>query len=106
MATTGKAKAADNGDLDPDDIWSDLVTENAVPPMKVKGIVLEQPTKEQVDKWRQATTPEEGERALFGDQYEAIHALFKPMPEYVWENFNIKYLKHMFGAGDETVLGK
>jgi hypothetical protein len=92
--------------LEEDDIWSDLVSENVVPPLKVKGVVLPQPTKEQVDKWRQATNAEEGERALFGDKYDAIHAIFKDEPEYIWENFNVKYLKHMFGAGEETQLGK
>jgi hypothetical protein len=92
--------------LEEDDIWSDLVSENIVPPLKVKGVVLPQPTKKQVDQWRQATTPEDGERALFGDKYDAIHAIFKDEPEYVWENFNVKYLRHMFGAGDETQLGK
>lgn len=106
MATTKNTKPATPESLDEDDIWADLVSENVVPPLKVKGIVLPQPTKEQVDRWRLATTAEEGERALFGDQYEAIHALFKSQPEYIWENFNVKYLKHMFGAGDSNELGK
>lgn len=106
MATGKDAKPADVESLDEDDIWSELVSTNAVPPMKVKGIILPQPTKEQVDKWRVATTAEEGERALFGDQYDAIHAIFVKEPEYVWENFNMKYLKHMFGAGDDSQLGK
>lgn len=101
---TKPAKADDA--LDEDDIWSELISTNVVPPMKVKGVVLPQPTKAQVDAWRLATNAEEGERALFGDQYEAIHSIFKDAPEYVWENFNIKYLKHMFGAADEAQLGK
>lgn len=111
MATSKNAKAtaaaaADVDGLDEDDIWSQLVSENAVPPMKVKGIVLHQPTKKQVDAWRVSQTAEEGERALFGDQYDAIHALFVNQPEYVWENFNLAYLKHMFGTGDEAQMGK
>lgn len=101
-----KAAAVEPDGLDADDIWSELVSENAVPPMKVKGIVLHQPTKKQVDAWRVSTTAEEGERALFGDQYDAIHALFVDQPEYIWENFNLAYLKHMFGTGDDAQMGK
>lgn len=110
MATANaKGKTADvavDEGLDADDVWAELVSENLVPPLKVKGIVLRQPTKEQVDKWRLSTTAEDGERALFGDQYEAIHDLFRSQPEYIWENFNLKYLKHMFGTGEEAQLGK
>lgn len=104
---TASKKPVSDVALDEDDLWSKLITDNAVPPMKVKGIVLTQPTKRQVDQWRLATNAEEGERALFGDQYDAIHELFRDQPEYIWENFNVAYLKHMFGAGDdETQLGK
>lgn len=106
MSTTGKSKPAAVEGLDEDDVWSQLVAENVVPPLKIKGVILPQPTKAQVDKWRVAANAEEGERALFGDQYEAIHGIFKDEPEYIWENFNILYLKHMFGAGDENQLGK
>lgn len=107
MATAKASTKVDNLDgLDADDIWGDLITDNAVPPMKVKGIVLTQPTKAQVDLWRLATTAEEGERALFAGNYDAIHGLFKDQPEYIWENFNLKYLKHMFGTGDDAELGK
>jgi len=105
-ASKSSSKPATVEGLDDDDLWSQLISDNAVPPMKVKGVVLHQPTKAQVDAWRQATTVEDGERALFGEAYEAIHAIFKDEPEYVWENFNIVYLKHMFGAGDENQLGK
>lgn len=102
MATAKKAVE----ELAADDIWGELVSENVVPPLVVKGIVLPQPTKAQVDVWRVATNVTEGEKALFGDQYDAIHELFRDQPEYVWENFNIKYLKHMFGAADDSTLGK
>lgn len=91
-------------ELDADDIWDELVSENVVPPMKVRGIVLEQPSVTQVEAWRAAKSAEEGERALFGDQYDAIKKLFADQKEYVWENFNIAYLKHMFGIGDDEGL--
>lgn len=105
-ASKSSTKPVEVSELDEDDVWSKLISENAIPPLKVKGIVLRQPTKEQVDRWRQATNPEEGERALFGDQYDAIHAVFKNEPEYIWENFNVLYLKHMFGVSEEVALGK
>ncbi|MEC4857160.1 hypothetical protein R2325_16420 [Mycobacteroides chelonae] len=83
-----------------------LQTENEVPDLVFKGLVLKEPTKSQIDKWRSATTVEEGERALFGDQYDAVHEVFDNEPQHVWENFNVLYLKHMFGtAGEEDLKG-
>lgn len=92
-------------ELDSDDIWNELVTENAVPPMKVRGIVLEQPTVERMEQWRSASSVEEGEKALFGDKYEQVKSLFRGQKEYVWENFNKKYLLHMFGVDAEDLKG-
>ncbi len=97
-------KAVEPTVLDADDIWEELTSENVVPPMKVKGVVLEQPTQKRVEQWRQAKTAEEGERALFGDKFDAIKAVFADEKEYVWENFNVRYLKHMFGVGDDASL--
>ena len=97
-------KTTPPAELDADDIWEELVSENVVPPMKVRGIVLEQPTQKRVEQWRLAQTAEEGEKALFGDKYNAIKELFGDQPEYVWENFNIRYLKHFFGVGDDASL--
>ncbi|MBB5167204.1 hypothetical protein [Mycobacterium sp. AZCC_0083] len=88
-----------------DEIWAKLQTENHVPPLVVKGITLLEPTKTQIDAWRAATTVEAGERALFGDQYDAVHELFDALPQHVWENFNVLYLKHMFGTTGEEQLG-
>lgn len=102
-----KAVAVTPVDLDKDDIWDELVSANVVPPLKVKGVVLTQPTQRRVEEWKQVgNDADAGERALFGDQYEAIKAVFADEPEYVWENFNIKYLQHMFGIGTEAELGK
>jgi hypothetical protein len=106
VAKASAKPAADEAALDEDDVWAELISANVVPPLKVKGVVLPQPTKAQVDAWRLATTAEEGERALFGDQYDEIHAIFTDQPEYIWENFNLKYLSHMFGSGDEAQMGK
>ncbi|MDM2418418.1 Uncharacterised protein [Mycobacteroides abscessus subsp. massiliense] len=89
-----------------DEVWAKLQTENDVPDLEFKGLVLKEPTKTQIDKWRSATTVEEGERALFGDQYDAVHAVFDNEKQHVWENFNVLYLKHMFGtAGEDDLKG-
>ncbi|OQW34510.1 MAG: hypothetical protein A4E20_10850 [Nitrospira sp. SG-bin2] len=95
-------------ELDADDYWNEIVSENVVPPMKVKGIVLEQPTVTRMDLWREAGVKGDGvagEKALFGDNYEAIKNLFKDEPEYRWENFNRAYLRHMFGVDGDDLKG-
>lgn len=107
MATRSTKKPADAVEVDEaedDPVWAKLQTENSIPPLKFRGLVLEEPTKTQIDKWREATTVEEGERALFGDQYEAVHELFRDQKQHVWENFNVLYLKHMFGTAEEDAL--
>lgn len=108
MTTTAKKATAPAAavELDEDDVWVEIETDNYVPPMKVKGITLHQPTARQVTTWRLATTIEAGEKALFGDQYDAIHKVFDDEPVYKYENFNVRYLKHMFGtAGDDELKG-
>lgn len=86
-----------------DEVWTKLQTENHVPPLTFKGITLTEPTKRQIDAWRSATSVEEGERALFGEEFDAIHALFNDLPVHVWENFNTLYLKHFFGGEGEDL---
>lgn len=101
-------KVVEPVELDSDDYWNEITTENVVPPMKVKGIVLEQPTVERMDDWRKAGVTgdiEAGERALFGDSYEQIKELFKGQHEYVWDNFNKAYLRHMFGVDGDDLKG-
>jgi hypothetical protein len=89
-----------------DEVWAKLQTENHVPPLEFKGLTFLEPTKRQIDAWRNAKTVEEGERALWGDLYDAVHELFNDQPQHVWENFNVLYLKHMFGtAGEEDLKG-
>jgi len=104
QSKTAASKAAE-GTVE-DSVWAKLQSENHIPPLEFQGISLKEPTKRQIDAWREAKTNEEGERALFADQYDAIHALFNDQPSHVWENFNTLYLKHMFGTtGDEDLKG-
>lgn len=90
--------------LDPDDIWAELVSSAVVPPLKVKGIVLEQPTLATVEEWRRTTDEESGQRVLFGDQYDDVRAVFADAPARVFEKFVEKYLTHFFGTGDDESL--
>ena len=106
MAAASSTKAAPEKAEEPvDEIWAKLQTENHVPPLAFNGLTLHEPTKTQIDAWRAATTIEEGERALFGDQYDAVHELFDNLPVHIWENFNVLYLKHMFGTDGEDLKG-
>ncbi|WP_099021270.1 hypothetical protein [Mycolicibacterium palauense] len=87
-----------------DSVWEKLQTENEVPALEFNGITLTEPTKRQIDAWRNAKSVEEGEKALFGDQFDAIHALFDDLPNHIWENFNVLYLKHFFGTSEDDDL--
>lgn len=106
VSKTAAKAVADEAVDEVDEIWAKLQTENHVPPLVIKGITLLEPSKSQIDAWRAATTVEAGEKALFGDQYDAVHELFDKLPQHIWENFNVLYLKHMFGtAGEDSLKG-
>ncbi|ALF00553.1 tail assembly chaperone [Mycobacterium phage SlimJimmy] len=105
MATRStKASSTEALEEEVDEVWAKLQTENHIPPLTFKGLTFNEPTKAQIDAWRAAKTVEEGERALFGDLYDAVHELFDPLPQHIWENFNVLYLKHMFGTSGDDAL--
>lgn len=88
-----------------DEVWAKLQTENRIPPLTFRGITLVEPSKRQVDAWRAASTPEDGELALWGAELtKKIHDLFADEPEHVWDNFNLLYLRHFFGIGVDAAL--
>ena len=95
-------------ELDPDDIWAKLNTEEFdVPPLKVRGIVLEQPSLNQVDEYKKALVTQDevaAQKALFGDAYGKVRELFGPKPPMAYEKFLEVYLTHFFGAGDDDSL--
>ncbi|APQ42133.1 tail assembly chaperone [Mycobacterium phage Aziz] len=113
MATTRTTKAVkdDAAEDAVDEVWMKLQTENHIPPLVIKvpgheTLTLPEPTKTQIDAWRTAKDVAEGERALFGDQVELVHEIFDNQPVHIWENFNVMYLKHMFGTtGDDDLKG-
>lgn len=102
MAARTKAEQPE-AELDADDYWTELISENVVPPMKVKGIVLEQPTSEVVEKWQAGGMSDD--KLIFGDQYDEVEALFKDKPVYVKKNFFAAYMKHMFGIEGDSLKG-
>lgn len=95
-------------DLDAADIWNDLVTENPVPDLVVKGIRIKQPTKAQVDEWsrRVAANDADPEKALMPEaDYEALKHSFDNLPLSAWRNFQTRFTNHIFGLDAES-LGK
>lgn len=118
MATKAKAKdeaktrvelndAVDES-LGEDDLWNDIITENPVPDIVVKGIRIKQPTKEQVDDWsaRVAAGEADPEKALMPEaDYEALKHAFDKLPLSAWRNFQTKFTNHIFGL-DAGSLGK
>lgn len=96
------------GDLDEADLWNDIVTDNPVPDIIVKGIRIKQPTKAQVDDWsaRVARNEPDPERALMPEEdFEELKHAFDNLPLSAWRNFQTKFTNHVFGLDAET-LGK
>lgn len=94
--------------LPAEDLWNDIVTENPVPDIVVKGVRIKQPTKEQVDDWsaRVARNDPDPEKALMPEaDYEALKHAFDKLPLSAWRNFQNRFTNHIFGLDPET-LGK
>lgn len=94
--------------LDESDLWNDIVTENPVPDIVVKGIRIKQPTKEQVDEWsaRVARNDPDPEKALMPEaDYEALKHAFDKLPLSAWRAFQNRFTNHIFGLEPDS-LGK
>lgn len=67
-------------------------------PLKVtEEIILECPTKTQLEKSQQAPTELEANRLLLGeDNYEKLDELFGPESPQMWVEFNKAYISHFF----------
>lgn len=100
-------KTVEPVELSPEDVWNDLISENVVPPLVVKGIVLEQPTIDQLAEYDAANDRGDNaaaEKALFAEHRDDLKALFAGEKKYVWDNFVKMYLEHMLGLGDPNSL--
>jgi hypothetical protein len=101
--------AAVDDSLADDDLWNDLVTENPVPDLVIKGIRIPQPTKEQIEEWGKlvAVNAPDAEAALMSPEaYAAISHAFDHLPLSAWRNFQKRFTNHIFGLDDAESLGK
>jgi hypothetical protein len=64
------------------------------------------PTTDQLEELYAAKDKEGRERAMFGDQYDAIKALFKGVNYKAWSKFTDELNDHVFGKGVNEVPGK
>lgn len=93
--------------LDEGDQWNDIVSEHAIPPLKIKGIVIPQPTKDQVDEWVKNAHLPDADKILMGeDTYDQLQAAFAKLPLSAYRNFQKLFMSHMFGTDDVETLGK
>lgn len=89
------ARKVDDGET----LFERLLKEVKVPePLKVtEDIVLECPTKTQLEKSQQALTELEANRILLGEEnYEKLDELFGPETPQLWVEFNKAYIAHFF----------
>lgn len=72
-------------------------------PLRVtEDIVLTCPTKAQLERSQLATTEEESNRVLLGEEsYDKLTALFSEESAYMWAEFHKAYLEHFFPAQTE-----
>lgn len=68
-------------------------------------IFLTMPSKDSVDQFREAATTEDKFRALLGDSYEAVDALFGPEGQDLWLAFQADFYAHFFGQGANQLPG-
>ena len=91
--------------------YYDLTTEVDVPEaMRIVTdageIIIPAPTRRQMRTLRDATTPEESDKAILGDTYDAVTAYYDDLPAKRWDEFVDKLQEHFFGAGAGDVPGK
>lgn len=89
-----------------DDLWNDIVSENPVPDIVVKGVRIKQPTKEQIDAWSiaVANNAPDPEKLLMPDEdYEKLRHAFDKLPLSAWRNFQTRFTNHIFGLDPESV---
>lgn len=93
--------------LPEEDQWNDIVSENAVPPLVIRGVTIRQPTKDQVDEWVKNAHLPDADKILMGeDTYAELQAAFGKLPLSAYRNFQKLFMAHMFGTDDAELLGK
>ena len=79
-------------------LFKDLLDSVRIPePLEVApGLVVKNPTKKQANELIKATSEEDAQRIIFGDDYDRAMELFDPQPVQVWNKFMEKYNEHFF----------
>jgi len=70
------------------------------------GIVINPPTKKQLEAFSVAATDTEREAALLGKDHKKIAALFDDKPFQLWKKLQEDILIHFFGNGADETPGK
>lgn len=92
--------------LGDDDLWNDIVEENPVPDIVVKGVRIKQPTKEQIDEWSKAVAsnaPDPEKLLMPEEDYDKLRHAFDKLPLSAWRNFQTRFTNHIFGLDPESV---
>lgn len=88
-------KAATAGDT----LFDQLLREVKVPePLRVtEDIVLQCPSKDQLELSQKAATEEESNQILLGaDNFAKLNELFGAQAPHLWAEFNKRYVEHFF----------
>lgn len=92
--------------LGEDDLWNDIIEENPVPDIVVKGVRIKQPTKEQIDEWSRlvaANAPDPEKVLMPEEDYDQLKHAFDKLPLSAWRNFQTRFTNHIFGLDPESV---
>lgn len=87
---------------------ADLQRETKLPePYKLTDdILIPVPTRKTMRDARAAQSVEDYNKTVFGDQWDAINAVFDEQPDALWDAFIRDVGRHFFGAGADDVEGK
>lgn len=87
--------------------YADLLQEARIEPYVLTPAVrIDPPTRKQMRELAAAKSEEDADRALFGDQYDAVINLFDDQPFSAWNKFVVEFREQMFGKGADDVEGK
>ena len=81
-------------------------TETPKPYVLTEGITIQPPTRAQYRQLDKVEDQDEIDRVIFGENYEAINALYDTRPIEEWRAFMADFNRHFFGIGVEEAPGK
>ncbi|WP_433568061.1 hypothetical protein ACQP1O_43235 (plasmid) [Nocardia sp. CA-151230] len=106
--TAARPQVADKVEKAPIGRFYDLQQEIDVPKPYVltEDITISPLTRRQFIEIETAENETAAERIIFGEQYDAVIALFEDQPYAVWHAFTRDINRHLFGLGVEQAPGK